>query len=274
MRYLVLALLAALAVFAPTAQAAATKPAPVVTVLTVKKSGKDVKFDLLGDLIPAPSTCTGILTASHKLSKKKTVKWKGKLKSFAGTCDTTIHAKLPVAKYDKKVKIKFAFPGNKSIKKFSSTKSLKIAETKTGELPPGIKVPSPVVGPQNPGTWFMFKKGDSSDIGMQFTIKPDYTVPGLTRPSGLPVTCTSGNKSIPFNWSKLNFAMGAQTGVITSGDSGQYASNMHYTLTWSFTDAHNGTGHFAALGGYVFTPGQSPEGCAAAYEVTFSGGNP
>lgn len=274
MRYFILGLFAALAIVAPVAEAEPVKTSPLVALISAKTSGKNVKFDFDVLLTPTPKKCGGTLTVSHKTSKKKTVKWTRKLTTNEGTCGTVIHGKLPKSNYGKTRKFKFKFPGSKSIKKFSSSQSFKLVPPKPIPLPPVVGPPGSV-GPQHVGKWFIFKKDDISDSGITFTIGADYKVSGLSRPSGLTMSCTpGGNTSVPFNWSNTSFGMGAQVGVVSSGDTNANTSNMVYSLTWNFTGPNTGTGHFSANGGFRSMVGGNFDPCFTEYDVTLSGGNP
>lgn len=273
MRYLILGLFAALAIVAPVAQAAPAKTLPLVALISATKSAKSVRFGFDVLLTPDPAKCGGTLTVSHRINKKRTVSWSGKLTSIDGVCGTAIYGKLPKSNYGKTRKFKFRFPGSKSIKKFSSTQSFKLVPPKPIDQPPVLGPPA-TVGPQHPGPWFMLKKDDISDSGFSFTLGADRRVPMFSRASGLPMTCASGNVIVPFNWSNTFFGMGTQDGVVTSGDSGLNTANMVYSVTWHFNDAHSGTGHFSANGDFRIAMPDTYTHCTADYDVTFSGGNP
>lgn len=191
MRYFILGFLAALAVVAPVAQAEPVKTSPLVAVTYAEKGAKNVKFGFDVMLSPIPAKCSGTLTVSRKISKKKTVRWTGKLSVKYGNCGTTIRGKLPKSNYGKTRKFKFKFPGSKSIREFSYNLSIKLAPPKPIALPPVIGAPGSL-GPQHPGSWIMFKKDDNTDSGWSFTLRPDYTVPGLVRPSS-DVTFSGGD---------------------------------------------------------------------------------
>ncbi|MGH2959310.1 MAG: hypothetical protein ACRDKE_06875, partial [Solirubrobacterales bacterium] len=141
MRYSILALLASALVFAPGANAAAVKVKPTYAVTAAAKSGKNVKFTISVTVANVPK-CTGKVTATHKLSKKKSVSWSARYTGDSAICTARIKGKLAVKKYGKTVKFSIKFPGNDSIKKFSATKSLKLS--------PPPPPPPPPPGPGNP----------------------------------------------------------------------------------------------------------------------------
>lgn len=272
MRYPLLVLIAASLAFAPGASAAPVAVKPTYAVTAAAKSGKKVKFVLTVTLPPGIPSCPKKerVTASTKLSRKKTAKWSARYTGDSAICTAAIHGKLSVAKYGKTVKFKIKFPGSKSIKKFSASKKLKLVPPPPPADDPG-GIPA-THGPQSPGQWYMFKAGDSSDIGMSFKINADYKVPAITRPSGLPMNCTpSGIVSVPFNWENTFFGMGTQVGTVSSSGNSPYVTGMTYELTWNFANAHEGTGHFSATG--TFNNSGSIEPCSTSYDVTLSGGN-
>lgn len=270
MRYSLLALFAALLAFAPSASAAPVKVKPVVSVTAATTVGKNVKFTIAVTVANVPK-CKGKVTATHKVSKKKRVSWSARYTGDSAICTAAIHGKLPAKNFGKKIKFSIKFPGNDFIKKFSASKSLTLTPP---PAPPtgGTTIPI-VLGPQKPGPWNMLAV-DGSAGDMTFRIGADHKVPALLHPSNLSMTCENGKAQLPFNWSNTFFSMGAQIGAVTSGDSGLSMVNMIYTLTWNFTDAHSGTGHFSASGGFVFASGQPATHCETSYNVTFSGGNP
>jgi hypothetical protein len=277
MRYFILVLFAALAVAVPVASANAVKATPKASITKAVVSGKSVKFDLLVKAASNVPGCKGTVTASHKLSKKKTVAWTGKLKATGVDCAATIKGKLPKAKFGKKVKFTFKFPGNKSLKKFNTSKSLKLSPPPAPLPPaptPGTGAPG-LVGPQHPGSWFMFKKEDNTDSGWTFTIGQDYKVPSLIRPSSLTMSCAvGGNTQLPFIWNSAPFGMGLPVGTVQSGGNGPHLRNMVHTLNWNFTGPNAGTGHFSSVGEFRYALPDDWTACSTSFDVTFSGGNP
>jgi hypothetical protein len=253
MRYFILGLFAAFAVAVPVAGAAAVKPTPSYSIAAAKVSGKNVKFDLLVKAASNVPGCKGTVTASHKISKKKTVSWTGKLKTTGTDCATTIKGKLPKAKFGKKVKFSIKFPGNKAIKKFSGTKSLTLVSPPLPPPPvtPGSAAPPAQIGPQAFGKWTGFRQPEDESKFM-FTIKsPNYAVPGFSSWLGgnNSMNCGPGYEAtqVPFNWS-TPFTLSGPVGVAVSTDNGPNFSNMIYTFNFAFTTANEGSGNFSALG--------------------------
>jgi hypothetical protein len=280
MRYFILGLFAALLIVAPAASAKAVKVKPVYSVTAATKSGKNVKFTIAVTVAQVPK-CTGKVTATHKLSKKKSVSWSARYTGDSAICTAAIHGKLPAANYRKKTKFAIKFPGNDSIKKFSVTKSLTLTPPPAPPTPapsPPTGNPTPIVyGPQKPGPWFMSDVDPSGEDGFTFNLQSDRKVPAFQHLSGMTMNCGSGHEAtqVPFQWNNTFFDMGGQFGTVSSSGDRQYVTNMSYTVNFNFADAHSGTGHFAAVGNFQPDPGNAATlSCTESFDVTLSGGNP
>ena len=151
-----IALATALLVVAGSAQAAAVKVKPTASVVGATKSGKYVRFQI-GVKFPIPAgasaaDCSGKVTVSTKLSKKKTAKWSGKLAAVGPDCVATVKARLASAKYGKKLKFTVAFKGSKKLKPFSRSWKLRIvAPPPPPPLPPAAPpAPPPLEAGRGP----------------------------------------------------------------------------------------------------------------------------
>jgi hypothetical protein len=262
---------------ADVANAKAVKVTPTYSITSAVVSGKKVKFTFYVALGTEVQGCSGKVTASHKLSKKKTAKWSASLKQSAVACAATIHGSLPKENFNKKTKFQIKYPGNSKIKPFSATKSLTLSPPPPTTPTPGGPTTPVVLGPQHPGPWTMYDTDSSGYGGFTFTIQSDHLVPAITRASSLSMDCGAGGSAtqVPFQWNNSFFSMGGQSGKVTSSGDRPYVTSMAYTITWSFTDAHSGTGHFSALGNFQPDANSSTTySCSREFDVLFSGGNP
>ena len=254
-----IALATALLVVVGSAQAAAVKVKPTISVVSAAKSGKYVRFQI-GVKFPIPAgvtaPCSGKVTVSTKLSKKKTAKWSGKLAAVGPACVAKVKAKLASVKYGKKLKFSVAFKGSKKLKPFSSSRKLRIvAPPPTTPLPPaappGLPGPPPleVVGVHNKGNWDINAIGeDNSDF--EFFIEPDYSVAEIkTHPNGkvqLQCKSTTVQSSIIFN---TGFEAKSDSITVHSTQNDDFISMVH-TFHFSWTSPTSGVGHYSSSGQY------------------------
>jgi len=177
----------ALALCAPSTAGAVQKVKPTTTIEAAKKTGKHVKFTIdvsfplpTGDT--AANDCKGKVTASFKLSAKKTIKWSASLKPSLTGCLARIKATLPAAKYGKKLNIKTTFRGNTYLSPFKATSKLTIITPPAGSGTPPAGG-GPVNGPTSMPNPQAHKKGhwktlDGTSYGnvFDFTVNDDDTI--------------------------------------------------------------------------------------------------
>jgi hypothetical protein len=276
MRYFILALFAAFLVAVPAAGAKAVKVSPTYSITAAAVSGKNVKFTIAVTVTGVPK-CSGKVTATHKISKKKSVSWSARYTGDSAICTAAIKGKLPKASFGKKVKFAIKFPGNDAIKKFSASKSL----TLTPPAPPPAPAPSPpgggsttpiIFGPQSPGLWTVTDVSDGSS-GFTYTLREDRTVPGMASADGIGMNCSvlGTNTHVPTYWNNQNFGMGGAFGSVGSDGAGNQVPNMSYSLYWTFTDANTGTGNFSASGTYQpGGTGTTTYSCQTTFNVVYS----
>lgn len=275
MRYLLLAPLAALLALAPGAEAAALKAKPTYAVKSAAVSGKSVKFVLTVAFAANAGKCPKekIAASSGTGSTKKI--WGTKHYTLdSDVCTAAIHGKLAKSKYGKSVKFKFSFPGGKTVKKFSGSKTLKLV---TPPAPvPGPSPPTFEVGPQAFGKW---RAEDPLDTNHQFlfTIKsPDHAVPGITSWLGgyTVMNCGASYEAqhVNFNWNQA-FSLVGPIGKAVYTDNVGFAHDLTYTLNFSFANATQGSGSMTALGGYEVEP-NVVKTCAASFNFTLNWAGP
>jgi hypothetical protein len=244
---------------ADVAGAKAVKVTPTVSVTSAAVKGKKVTFAVYHALGLEVQGCAGKVKMSHKISKKQTKSWSGSLKTSTLGCGATIHASLPKANFNKKLKFTSKFAGNSKIKKFSITKSLKLSPPPPPTTPtPGPVGPPASKGPQAFGKWLATRTSDDQEI-FRFTIKaPDYAVPGFTNWLGFEniLDCGAGNETthVPFNWNQA-FALGGQVGKAESEDTSVHTSHLLYVFNFSFANQNEGSGNFSANGGFEVSTG-------------------
>lgn len=253
---------AALLAVAGSAQAAAVKVKPTASVVGATKSEKNVRFQIdVKFPIPAGASaadCSGKVTVSTKLSKKKTAKWSGKLAAVGADCVAKVKAKLAAAKYGKKVKFSVAYKGSKKLKAFSRSWKLKI-------VAPAPPVPLPTAGPpappplemagvHNTGWWdILSNDGDNDDF--QFEIKPDYSVTAITStlgngsPGNVELQCdtTSVQASVIFDTGFM-----AKADMITVHSTQTYipGKSMVHTFHFDWKTPTTGVGSYSSTGQY------------------------
>jgi hypothetical protein len=270
---------------------AVQKVRAAVEIGHAEKSGKnatftiDVTFPVPAGLTAA-TACKGKVSASYKLSKKKTLKWSGSFKPNDIACLAEIKGKLPADKYGKKLKFGIDFKGSKSIKPFSVSKSLKIV------APPGPPVaPAPVTPPANTGPPVAFNPifaygnwaTDPPTTGyssvFQFAFASDYSM-GSFQQSGSSFrwNCTNVNYPTPQLTSALVFF--DTTFVVTNGtvDGSHHYSlsngvtndrDVDYTLHIGFDQHLTGHGTFTANGTWTYAVENSP-GSGTYHDELFS----
>lgn len=257
-KWLVLA--TALLVVAGSAQAATVKVKPTASVVGATTSEKYVRFQIgVKFPIPAgvsPADCSGKVTISTKLSKKKTAKWSGKLAALGIECVATVKAKLASAKYGKKLKFKVVYKGSKKLKPFSRTWNLKIVAPTPPVPLPTVAPPAPplleAAGVHNKGWWDINAIGSDND-DFQFFIKPDYSVNEITStlgdfsPGKVKLQCisTSVQASAPFNTGFM-----AKSDIITVHSTQTFAPGkaMVHTFHFSWTSPTSGVGQYSSSG--------------------------
>jgi hypothetical protein len=276
MRYFILALFAALIVMVPSAGATAVKVAPTYSITSAAVSGKNVKFTITVTVTGVPK-CSGKVTATYKISKKKSVSWTGRYTGDSAICTAKINGKLPKASFGKKVKFAIKFPGNDSIKKFSTSKSLTLSPPPPPAPPAPVPTPptgpDPIpltTGPQTLGLWSI-EEVTQNNTDFSFILSEDYIVYDISRfGGGLSVVCPSGNVSTTFNWSK-QFTMRAKTGQVSYQDTGPN-NHMTYTFDWDFSGPNTGTGHFDAVGD-INIGGGTWVTCSRSFNFDMAGGS-
>ncbi|MBI5311437.1 MAG: hypothetical protein HZB14_10505 [Actinobacteria bacterium] len=273
------ALATALLVVAGSAQAAGVTVKPTTSVESATKSGKHVRFQIVVKFpIPAGASatdCSGKVTVSTRLSKKKTAKWSGKLAALGPDCVARIKARLASAKYGKKLKFSVAFGGSTKLKSFSRSLKLKIVAPPppTPPLPPAAPPAPPAppaleaVGVHNKGSWDINAIGDDN-ADFEFFIKPDYSVSEITTyPSGkVQLQCESTNPqaSITFN---TGFMAKSDNITVQSTQNDAFFISMVHTFHFDWTSPTGGVGQYSSSGQYNVGTEESPdwENCTGGF---------
>jgi hypothetical protein len=236
---------------------AVQKVRPAVEIGHAEKSGKNVKFTIAVTLALPASACKGKVTASHKVSKKKTLKWSASMKFNNVGCVAEIKGKLPVAKYGKKAKFGISFDGSKSVKAFNVSKTLTIVDPPAPPAPvPGSSTPPATSPPAAPGFhakghWATDTPTSGPDAQYSWFINASGTSPGLQEYGGsFKVLCGS---SAPYDTFFTNLHFDDEFGYFqdTFRASAHYASGLedvNYTFSGQFTSQYAGVGHFEAVG--------------------------
>lgn len=267
-----IALTAALLIVAGSAQAAAVKVKPTASVVGATKSGKYVSFQI-GVKFPIPAgasaaDCSGKVSVSTKLSKKKTAKWSGKLAAVGADCVAKVKARLAAAKYGKKLKFSVAYKGSKKLKAFSRSWNLRIvAPPPVPPPPPPAAPPAPppfgMVGVHNTGWWDIISN-DPGDDDFQFFIEPDYSVTEITSTNGdsspgeveLQCDTTSVQASVVFDT-----GFEAKNDIITVHSTQTYIPGkaMVHTFHFDWTSPISGVGSYSSTGQYNVGTEADPE---------------
>jgi hypothetical protein len=250
----------ALLVVAGSAQAAEVKVKPTASVVAATKSEKNVRFQI--DIkFPIPlglsaADCSGKVTVSTRLSKKKTAKWSGKLAAVGPDCVAKVKAKLAAAKYGKKLKFSVAYKGSKKLKPFSRSWNLKImAPPPAPPLPPAAPPAQPPplgeVGVHKKGRWDINANGLADNDDFEFKIEADYSVEEIfSMGSGeVQLNC----ESTPVQ-AKMIFNTGfiAKADKITVQSTQTYApgKSMVHTFRFDWTSPISGVGEYSSTGEY------------------------
>lgn len=251
-------------VVAVSAQAASVKVKPTASVVSATKSDKHVRFQIEVKFpIPAGASaadCSGKVTARTRLSKHKTPKWSAKLAALGADCVANVKARLPAAKFGKK------------LKPFSKSWALRIvAPPPAPPPPPAAPAPPPAleqVGVHNKGSWDINAIGnDNSDF--EFFIKPDYSVSAITtHPADkVQLTCQSTNPkaSITFN---TGFVAKLDVITVQSTQNDAFNMSMTHTFHFSWTSPLGGVGHYSSSGQYNVGTAESPvwENCTGGFD--------
>jgi hypothetical protein len=254
------------------AQAAAVKVKPSASVVGATKSGKYVRFQIgVKFPIPAGATaadCSGRVSVSTRLSKKKTAKWSGKLAAVGPDCVAKVKARLASSKHGKKLKFTVAFKGSKKLKPFSRSWNLKIvAPPPIPQPPPPAAPPAPppfeAAGVHNKG-WWDINSNDPGDDDFQFEIKPDYSVTEITStlgdssPGEVELQCdtTSVQASVIFDT-----GFEAKNDMITVQSTQTYepGKSMVHTFHFDWATPTSGMGHYSSSGQYNVGTEEDPE---------------
>lgn len=270
-----IALTTALLLAPASAHAAAVKVKPTASVLGATKSQKYVRFQI-GIKFPIPdgasaADCSGKVTASTRLSKKKTAKWSGKLAALGPDCVATVKARLAATKHGKKLRFTIAFKGNEKLKPFRKSWLLRIIAPPPAVPPPTPSPPTPplveVVGVHNKGSWDI-NANDNVNDDFEFFIKPDYSVSEIFSTAGgeVQLECESTNPM-----AKITFDTGfvAKTDSITvqSTQNDAFNISMVHTFHFSWTSPISGVGQYSSSGQYNVGTEEVPdfENCTGAY---------
>lgn len=273
-----IAFAAALLVTAGSAQAAAVKVKPTASITAATKSSKYAKFQL-GVAFPIPAgaaaaDCSGKVTVSTKLSKKKTAKWTGKLAALGPDCVAKVKARLVAKNYGKKLKFTVAFKGNKKLKPFSKSWNLKIVPPPPTPSPLPVAPPPPppfsTVGVHNTG-WWDINSNDPDDDDFQFFIKPDYSVTEITStsppaPAYVKLQCTN---SSPLASVTFDTGFSAKQDMITVQSTQTYGLDkaMVHTFHFDWKSPITGVGSYSSIGQYNVGTEDSPvyENCTGGF---------
>lgn len=245
----------------PTA-GAVQKVKPTVTIGAAEKSGKSTTFTInVTLLIPAGSAavCSGKVTASYKLSPKKTAKWSGSLKENP-LCVAAIKGKLPAAKYGKKAKFGFSFKGSKTIKAFDVSKTLTLKPPGPPITPqpadpatpdPGVTSPPTAPGFHAKGHWATDDPTSGPYATYSFFINSSDRSPGLQNVgNNFKVLCGSAEPyTTVFTLLHFDEEFGYVQDEFHAG--AHYAgglNDLNYTFSGHFTSQYTGVGHFEAAG--------------------------
>jgi hypothetical protein len=256
-----IALTTASLVVAGSAQAAAVKVKPTASVVGATKSAKHVKFQI-GVKFPIPAgisatDCSGKVTVSTRVSKKKTAKWSGKLAALGTDCSAKVKGRLASTKYGKTLKFRVAFGGSKKLKPFSRTWKLRIVAPPPTPSPPPAAPPAPpaleAVGVHNKGHWDINAIGSDND-DFEFFIEPDYAVseikstdPGSPAKVKLQCDSTSPQASVTFN---TGFVAKSDILTVHSTQNDAFNKSMVHTFHFSWTSPISGVGQYSASGEY------------------------
>lgn len=260
-------------VVAGSAQAAAVKVKPTASVVGATKSAKYVRFQI-GVKFPIPAgssaaDCSGKVSVSTKLSKKKTAKWSGKLAAVGTDCVAKVKAKLAASKHGKKVKFSVTYKGSKKLKPFSRSWKLKIVAPPPAVPLPTVSPPAPppfeAAGVHNKGYWDINaddSAGNTDDF--QFEIKSDYSVTEITSTTGdgvpgeVDLTCGIATVQVP-----MIFDTGfmAKSDIITVQSTHTWIpdKSMVHTFHFDWTTPTSGVGSYSASGQYNVGTEEDPE---------------
>jgi hypothetical protein len=260
---------------AESAQAAAVKVKPTASVIDATKSGKHVKFQIAVKF-PLPTgtsaaDCSGKVTVSTKLTKKKTAKWTGKLAALGPDCVAKVKARLASSKYGKKLKFTVVYKGNKKLKPFIWSGKLRIVSPPpTLPIPPAAPPAPPAieqVGVHNKGSWDINSLDNDND-DFEFFIKPDYSVAEITStsPGKVQLECQTTNPQaiITFN---TGFVAKLDSITVQSTQNDAFNQSMVHTFHFSWTSPISGVGQYSSSGQYNVGTEESPvwEHCTGEY---------
>lgn len=269
---------AALLVLAGSAQAAAVKVKPTASVVAATRSGEHVRFQIgVGFPIPAGASavdCSGKVTVTTKLSRKKTAKWSGKLVAVGPNCVATVKARLASTKYGKMLRFRFAYGGSKKLKPFSGSRKLKIvAPTKSTPTPtptptpPVVPPPLDVVGVHNKGHWDINPIGIGND-NFEFFIEPDYSVAEITSTAGgdIQLQCETTNPQATMTFN-TGFVAKPDSLTVQSTQNDAFNISMVHTFHFSWTSPLSGVGQYSSSGQHNVGTEETPvwEHCTGGF---------
>lgn len=220
---------------AQTSVAAPRSITPVASIQSAVVSGSSVRVTLNVLLSPVDSAadCSGRVTASVRLSRRRTVRASGRLtQTLPGSCSATIRITLPRSRNGRTVPFRLTYRGNDAIRRFNRTVRLRIRS-------------SSGAGSLN-GTWKATEAGSTAAI-YNLTVAENI-ITSITQVQSYTLTCTLGSISLDgLFWNTPVAITVNPTGMSsTSGPLVGTADNV--TLTLSFVQFGASTGIGSAIG--------------------------
>lgn len=170
------------------AQTAAADPAPLTPRATIQSavvSGRNVRVTLSVVLAPISSAaaCTGRVTATVRLSSRRSVRASGRLSAgLAGACVATIRLTLPRSRNGRTVSFRLSYSGNEAIRRFNRTVRLRVRNPSASDA-----------GTLN-GTWNATEAGSTAAIYKLSVV--DGMINSITQVQSYMLTCTLGSISL------------------------------------------------------------------------------
>lgn len=257
--------------------------APTLVVGANVSPEATVTFKLAKSVKPK-TACKGKVTVSAPIGKKKvkkTVRNKrgkkvrktvtktvlskknAKLKAQSRTCTATAKLKLPATLAGKSLRVTAQFKGNKAVKKFKQTRSLKVTlvpfvpPVPPAPQPPAPQPPTPSGIPPQVGWWGAFVAGETQYAAFRFDVLADRLVSHIKTVNGVPITCDQENpNTFPLGYDPVpdEFSLAAPPVTITGAvDGTPPAAGFISDVTLDFSSPTSGTMTISSTGGW--TPG-------------------